>query len=299
MAASIRRARPLLGTIVEIVVVDASANPEHSIECAFDNIANVHRLMSFHDPESEVSRLNREAAIRPVRVDGRTARVLQFALDVNERSGGAFDISVARHLQALNLLPIHQGDETVVLGAPANSQTIEMTPDGNVRFHDPAIRIDLGGVAKGFAVDSAVDALRSCGVCAGLVNAGGDIFAFGKNTWPVHIRDPRAPSRLLCELALCNEAVASSAGRFDPFLSSGAMATTIVDPRTGESAGDLIGASVRASSCMVADALTKVVMLLGESASACLEHFHASALLIRGEADIIATANWRETRLAS
>lgn len=294
-----RRARPLLGTIVEIAVVDAGRSAEEAIESAFNAISDIHRLMSFHDPESDVSRLNREAALRPILVDNRTLRVLQFALDLNERSGGVFDISVARHLQRRGLLPVHQGDDLAIIrGLPANSSTIELTPDGGVRFHDPATRIDLGGVAKGFAVDCAVKALRDCSVSAGLVNAGGDIFAFGEKSWPVHLRDPRAPSRLLCDLALCNEAVASSAGRFDPFYSSGVMATAIVDPSTGKSADDIIGASVRASSCMVADALTKVVMLSGKRASVLLGHFRASGLFVRGATDVIATADWPEMRLA-
>jgi thiamine biosynthesis lipoprotein len=293
-----RRARPLLGTIVEIAVTDTSSAAEPAFELAFDAIADVHRLMSFHDPDSDVSRLNREATLRPVAVDDRTLRVLQFALDLNERSSGVFDISVARHLQARGLLPLHGQERTATPCMRPSSRAIELTPDRLVRFHDPATAIDLGGVAKGFAVDCAAEALQACGVSAGLVNAGGDIFAFGEKSWPVHIRDPRAPSRLLCELALCNEAVASSAGRFDPILSSSMMTTAIVDPRTGESAGEIIGASVRASSCMVADALTKVVMLRGERASALLKFFSASALFVRGETDVFATSDWRELRLA-
>ncbi|QGM48204.1 FAD:protein FMN transferase [Methylocystis heyeri] len=293
-----RRARPFLGTIVEIAVTDAGAGAEPAIEQAFDAIADVHRLMSFHDTDSDVRRLNREAAIRPVSVDDRTLRVLQFALDLNQRSGGVFDISVARHLQARGLLPLHEHDKTATPCLQSSSRAIELTPDRLVRFHDPATAIDLGGVAKGFAVDCAAEALQACGVSAGLVNAGGDIFAFGKKSWPVHIRDPRAPSGFLCELSLCNEAVASSAGRFDPFHSSSALGTAIVDPRTGENPGEILGASVRASSCMVADALTKVVMLRGERASASLKYFSASALFVRGETDVLATSDWQELRLA-
>lgn len=298
-----RRARPLLGTIVEIAVADPRPGVEAAIDSAFEAVADIHRLMSFHDPDSDVSRLNREAAVRPVAVDNRTYQVLLFAIELHDRSGGVFDISVARRLQALALLPMHDlpmhgGDEAAPPRSPAISRAIELTPDRCVRFHDPDTRIDLGGVAKGFAVDCAIAVLRGRGVPAGLVNAGGDLAAFGAQPWTVHLRDPRTPNRLLGELALRNEALASSAGRIDPFHSSTVLTPAIVDPGTGEIASAIAGASVCAPSCMIADALTKVVMLQGERAGAVLEDFRARALFVTAQGDIHAMAEWQELRLA-
>ncbi len=294
-----RRARPLLGTIVEIAVADPRPGVEAAIDSAFDAVADIHRLMSFHDPSSDVSRLNREAALHPVAVDDRTFQVLRFAIDLHEQSGGVFDISVARRLQTLRLLPIHDGEEIPTRSIPAASRAIELTPDRRVLFNDPNTRIDLGGVAKGFAVDCAIAVLRECGVSEGLVNAGGDLAAFGERPWTVHLRDPRTPTRLLEEIAVRNEAVASSAGRFDPFRSSTILKSAIVDPDTGKVASAIAGASVWAPSCMTADALTKVVMLAGERSSALLKDFRARALFMTADGDVHAMADWQEAYLAN
>src|SRR5437660_7414174 len=103
---SLKRARPLLGTFVEIAASGAeSTDLEAAVEAAFAAVARVHRLMSFHDPESDVSRLNREAKAGVVAVDPWTFEVLAIAQDLHRRSGGAFEIAVAPMLQDLGLLP--------------------------------------------------------------------------------------------------------------------------------------------------------------------------------------------------
>src|SRR5215831_17921835 len=117
---SLRRARPLLGTFVEIAASGAaSADLEVAVEAAFGAVARVHRLMGFHDPASDVSRLNREAKARAVAVDPWTFEVLAIAQDLHQRSGGIFDIAVAPVLQHLGLLPAaeHDGDEPGVCNA--------------------------------------------------------------------------------------------------------------------------------------------------------------------------------------
>src|SRR5215471_2997844 len=103
--ASIRRARPLLGTFVEIAATGSTVDAaEAAVEAAFSAVATVHRLMSFHDTDSDVSRLNRGAALHAVKVDHRTYQVLETARDLHRRSGGMFDISVASAPQRLGLL---------------------------------------------------------------------------------------------------------------------------------------------------------------------------------------------------
>ena len=102
----VRRARPLLGTFVEIEVAgSAKSGVNAAIDAAFEAVASVHRLMSFHEPDSDVSRLNREASVRPVSVHAWTYRVLEAAVEMHRRSNGMFDIAVAPTLQAMGLLP--------------------------------------------------------------------------------------------------------------------------------------------------------------------------------------------------
>ncbi|BAM87600.1 putative thiamine biosynthesis HESIS lipoprotein APBE transmenbrane [Bradyrhizobium oligotrophicum S58] len=278
-SASIRRARALLGTFVEIDVTDAhGCDAEGAVEAAFSAVADVHRLMSFHDADSDVSRLNLEASGCAVKVHPWTFAVLKTALDMAHRSDGAFDIGVAG-------APPQAGTSTLA--------AIELLADDHVRFGHPTVKIDLGGIAKGFAVDRALEALRMRGVRSAMVNAGGDLAAFGPDVRVVHIRDPQFPDRLLCQIEVSNEALASSARRFDPFRSADTTDTAVLEPATRRPAHGVYGATVRAPTCMVADALTKVVMIAGERAAAPLAHFKASAMLIATNGDIQTTSNWQ------
>jgi thiamine biosynthesis lipoprotein len=290
-----RRARPLLGTFVEIRSSGATrAGTERAIDAAFAAIESVHRLMSFHDAGSDVGRLNRDAHDRAVAVDPWTYRVLEAALDLHRRSGGVFDIAVAPMLQRLGLLPGRPDAAEQALGATATSDAIELLSRHRVRFHHPALKIDLGGIAKGFAVDRAIDVLRGYDQSSGLVNAGGDLAAFGTTAQTIDIRDPRYPGRLLCQVAITNAALASSAGRFDPLQSADAFSATTIDPATGEPVAEFAGASVCAASCIIADALTKIVLVSGKRAAGLLKEYAASALIVSAAGDVHITPEWQD-----
>ncbi len=299
-AEHIRRARPLLGTFVEISAIGTERSAlDAAAEAAFAAIAKVHRLMSFHDPDSDVSRLNRDAATRPVRVDAWTSHVIATAVDLNRRSHGAFDITVAPLLQDAGLLPPPPaGARRPADVEPAPRHAIEMLAGNRVRFRHPGTRIDLGGIAKGFAVDRAAEALRTHGAHAGLVNAGGDLAAFGPKAWSIHIRDPRDPRATIGAVDIRNEALASTGASFDAFTAPRVARTAVFDPRTRAPAATLAGASVLASSAMVADALTKIVMIDGEAAAALLDAFSAGALLVRHDGEMLVTAPWQAARAA-
>jgi FAD:protein FMN transferase len=279
---SVRRARPLLGTFVEIAVAGATRpRMNAAVEAAFGVLSEVHRLMSFQAADSDVSRLNAQAWLRPVRVHAWTFQVLRAAVALHRRSAGVFDITVAPILQEMGLLARPREQRQAAARDRATTAAIELLPGHRARFKQPDMRIDLGGIAKGFAVDRAIDVLREHGMPTGLVNAGGDLAVFGPNLNAVHIRDPRDPGRLLCRLGLRNEALASSGRQFDPFVSAQAIAApVIIDPIARKPAHAALGASVRAPCCMLADALTKVVMLTGPPAAHLLDHYRAGALLV-------------------
>src|ERR1700682_5887672 len=172
----VRRARPLLGTFVEI---DAAGGPagaprselDAAIDAAFEAVARVHRLMSFHEPDSDVSRLNRETSLPPVKVHAWTFQVLQVAVEMHRQTKGIFDVAIAPALQTMGLLPRLEGDAAIVTEA-RSFDAIELLPENLVRFRYPDVRIDLGGIAKGFAVDRALAALRGFDISSGMVNAG-------------------------------------------------------------------------------------------------------------------------------
>jgi thiamine biosynthesis lipoprotein len=298
-SASVRRARPLLGTFVEISVADTpTATGEAAVDAAFAAVAKVHGLMSFHEPESDVSRLNRAAGGRAVIIDPWTFAVLETALDLNRRSAGAFDVAVAPVLEDLGLLP--RTDRPLAPAFRSDDGPIELLEDWRVRFRDRGVRIDLGGIAKGFAVDRAVDALRAHGMRNGLVNAGGDLAAFGPEPHTVHIRDPRDPRRLMCALDVREEALATSGARFDPLRSEAPTDVAIIDPGTSATAQAVRGATVRAPTCMLADALTKVVMVAPANTPGLLASSGASAFIVLANGDVCVSDGWQDAvRLAA
>lgn len=292
--ADLRRARPLLGTFVEIAVACAdSAAGEAAIAAAFAAVEQVHRLMSFHARDSDVARLNRTAAARPVTVHPWTLRVLGTALELHRRSGGLFDIATAPTLQDLGLLPRDRAARALA-PRPSRSEPVTLLPGGQVRFRDPGVAIDLGGIAKGFAVDRAIARLRDHGMTQGLVNAGGDLAAFGPQAMSVALRDPRDPRYRLGHIALANGALASSGAEIDLAEASVPRPPRIIDPRVQAPVSAMLGATVGAPSCMIADALTKLVMIAGEGAAPLLRQYRARALFLSAEGALAMTRGWAD-----
>jgi thiamine biosynthesis lipoprotein len=261
---SVRRAKSLLGTFVEITVLDAPPiDVDDAIERAFDAIARVHRLMSFHDPDSDVSRLNFRAASEAVAVDPWTYEVLEASIDFHRRSAGAFDIAVAPVLQQMGLLPRHDRERQSSATDEQMTGVIELLPENGVRFQHAAVRIDLGGIA-----------------------------GFGPDTHVVDIRDPGCPGRILSRATIRDQALASTAGSFDLSKSPAVPGLAVIDPTTRKQIDTFQGATVRANSCMIADALTKIVMVASETSPSILQHYQAAAMLVHRDGAIRVTDNW-------
>jgi FAD:protein FMN transferase len=274
--------RPLLGTLIEIRASGAATRVADGIAAAFAAIERVQRLMSFHDAGSDVSRINAAPAGRKVAVDRETYVVLRQAHDLGQRSGGAFDIAIAPSLVSAGFLPHPPLGGPILKRADdaANSarfSDLELLAECAVRWRKKGW-IDLGGIAKGYAVDVAVTALRSHGIAQGLVNAGGDLRGFGE-PWPIHLRSPQQPTTLLEVGSLRDAAIATSAGYFSQARSGSPVVDPIVDPRNGNCVAWNASISVVASRCMTADALTKVVRLAPAALPAILEQYDAQAVM--------------------
>jgi FAD:protein FMN transferase len=299
--ASIRRQQPLLGTFVEIAAAGAARGElQEAVDDAFAAVAEVHRLMSFHDPESDVSRLNRGAFAAAIPVHAWTYQVLETAIELNRESSGVFDVTVAPLLQQHGLLPGGAGDPIPVVARTTSSGAIELLGDRRVRYRHPGTAIDLGGIAKGFAADRALDVLRGRGLVRGLVNAGGDLAMFGPGPELVHIRHPANAGRVLGWAAISNAALASSGRIFDLLQFSEARECAVFDPMTQAPVRGIVGATVRAPCCMIADALTKVVIITGEAAENLLQRYRANALFVLESGDVWITPDWQDAvRLAA
>jgi FAD:protein FMN transferase len=260
----VRRARPLLGTIVEVAV-----DPGHSdaIDLAFDAIRHVHNRMSFHEESSDLAALRSAPAGSLVPVDVHTVAVLRIAQDLHRASGGLFDVSIGRQLVKTRFLPRlgipHLGRFT---GGAAD---IEIVDDRHVRCHRPML-IDLGGIAKGYAVDCAVEALQKAGAAHSIVNAGGDIRVFGKPAFPIHVRTANGGFAEPIMLQEC--AIASSENSSNRKRVSGKIATPHIGPRRVPIVCDQV-TSIVASRCVIADALTKVAMIDADLADVILADY--------------------------
>jgi thiamine biosynthesis lipoprotein len=276
--AKIKRARPLLGTLVEIEIDGTHESILHRVAAdAFDAVERVHRLMSFHSETSDVTRLNRHAHRVPVEVDPETWKVLDLAGRVSQATEGVFDVTIGGGMMERNALPRMT---TGTLDPAASFRDVELLP-GNRVFFRRALAIDLGGIAKGYAIDCAVDALRAHGQLSGSVNAGGDLRVFGTTAVPVQIRSPIHPSQIGATATLRDAALATSA-RYPP--SSGlALCGMILRPRTSAVPRRLRSASVRAATCALADALAKAVYLMRENSASVLTQFGASGFLLSND----------------
>jgi len=251
----VERCRPLLGTFVRIRVHElAPERARAAIEAAFAEVASVHRLMSFHEGESDVSRLNRDGAAR---VDGRTYAVLECAGEIASASRGLFDVTVAPALVASGALPRPDAPEP---DPAASWRDVKLLGDRRVKFARP-LWIDLSGIAKGYAVDRAMSAILRYRPAQACVNAGGDLRIAGAAGEAVLLR----PGAAAIEVEDGSVAASRRA------------AGVHIDPHGGEIEQRFV--AVTAPLCMHADALTKVAMIAGGDCAPVLARYGAQALI--------------------
>ena len=281
--ARVRRCRPLLGTFVAIEAEDAESGVAalHArVDQALRAIARVETLMSFHDPASELSRLNAAAHEGPLAVDPWTRRVLAEAVRLGDASDGALDVAVAPALVRLGLLPALLGPERS--GDRGSYRDIRLHEDGRVSFARP-LQLDLGGIAKGFAVDRAAAVLEAGGVARAVIDAGGDLRFLGARPRRMLLRSPRAPWVGRVEVDVTAPAVATSAGYFARRWRRGRRVAPLLDPRSGKPLRGRASVTVFAPTALLADALTKVVAFAApERWQPLLRAEGASAVLLQG-----------------
>lgn len=272
---SLRRSRPLLGTFVEI---SGPGDAFAAIDAAFAAIERVQAIMSFHEETSDVARINASRAGSVVDVDPDTYELLEFASRLHRLSRGAFDIATAPALVGGGFLPAPRARDDA--HPKGTCEDLELLAGNRVRWRREGW-IDLGGIAKGYAVDKAIAELMAFGMEDGVVNAGGDLRVFGAPQ-PIHIRHPDHPGSLayLGEIRDC--ALATSGGYFSGVAAEGGSFDPLVDPGRGACTTWGMSVSVIARDCMTADALTKVVRLSPAAAPGILDRFDAQAIVIEG-----------------
>jgi thiamine biosynthesis lipoprotein len=263
-----------MGTWVSIEVHDVAGDRARAsavVERAFNEVRAVDELMSVFRPESQISRINRSAGRDPIVVDRRVAEVLRAAHHTGERSEGVFDVTVLPLLRALGLRS-DRPEPGVAAAALArvDYRTVEVDPlRPQVGLSRAGAAIDLGGIAKGYAVDRAIAVLQDAGIGRAVVNAGGDLRVLGvpgdrdHEGWRVGVQHPLRPGRILATLELRDQAIATS-GNYEQFIAAGEERPGhLIDPRTGGPVDHLMSATVVASTAMEADAASTTAYLLG------------------------------------
>lgn len=230
----------------------------------------IDRQMSRYREDSELSRVNREAANGPVEVSDSLFTVLQQALRISELSHGAFDISFGSIGYLYDFRARQQpSDEELAEGlAKVNYRSVVLDPSANsVRFLDEGVRLDLGGIAKGYAVDRGIDILKSFGIRHARLSAGGDLRLLGDKRgkpWIVGIRDPRSESRNAMVLPLTNVAVSTS-GDYERFFfdDNNERVHHILSPATGKPAKGVQSVTILGDDSITTDGLSTAVFVLG------------------------------------
>jgi FAD:protein FMN transferase len=261
-----RRAQMLLGTLVDIAVPVAFAD---TVLVAFDAIRHVHARMSFHADGSDLDKIHCAPVGSVVLVDACTVQVLRAALALHRQSAGVFDITIAPQLMRSGFLPYKYNIHLDTLDG--TSADIDIPSDTEVVCHKRVL-MDLGGIAKGFAVDQAVASLQKQAVPYGSVNAGGDVRVFGDVPQVVHIRHPEGGVQ--AAVRLHNEAMAVSCN-----VNQRRSGHTPHIGRRGLCVRSDKSLAVKAPTCMMADAMTKIAMA-DEALAAQVLHNNHGALMI-------------------
>ena len=266
----LKRSQMIMGTMVEITVIPPD---DEAIKAAFEEMKKVDALMSTYKENSEVSILNREGENH---LSAETLQVIREAINFSEITGGAFDITCRplinlwKKAKKEQVIPSPQKIKEAL--SLVGYEKIKILPEGDVvRFEQKGMQIDLGGIAKGYAVDRAIEALRKNGIRRALVNAGGDLYALGSGPggekWQVGIQDPRQENKLLGIIKVKDAGVATSGDYRRYFTIEGRRFSHIVDPKTGQTVQDVpMSVTVIAPDATTTDALATGVFVLGPHA---------------------------------
>jgi thiamine biosynthesis lipoprotein len=265
---------------------DAAALPR-IVEEAFDEVDRIDRLMSHYKAESPLSRLNREAATHPVAVEPELFDFIAEAMRYNRESDGAFDITVGPLMKAWGFFRgegrMPSDEELAAARRHVGGAHVVLNPlDRTIAFDGAGVDLDLGGIAKGYAVDRVVRLLRARQIAAALVSSGGStIYGLGappgRDGWDVIIQDPIDSRKTAMTVTLKDRAVSVAGSSEKSFESGGVTYSHIMDPRTGRPVQGVLSVAVLADTGTAGDALDDALFVMGvERARAYVQRLHAT-----------------------
>jgi thiamine biosynthesis lipoprotein len=307
----VKESRPLLHTFVEIKAWGEHAGP--AIEDAFHEMERVNALLNHYDPESEVSKINKQAGAGAVRISPDTLQALKAAVKFGDLSGGAFDFTIGPLLKLWGFAK----DEAGLSGNEPDGKALKKAQDlvdyraleliskekaGRVlrsaRLKKKGMWIDTGAFSKGFVSDRAMEVLKNKGIQNALIAAGGTICAIGNkpdsSPWKVGIRHPRKDDSFLTIISLKDRTVSTS-GDYEKFYNkNGKRRTHIIDPRTGMPVEQMQAVTVIAPTGVESDVLSTALFVLGPQEGIKLVDSlpNVEALIVTHAAGIVLSKGW-------
>ncbi|NWF97387.1 MAG: FAD:protein FMN transferase [Nitrospirae bacterium] len=263
-----------MNTIVSITAVSESKDKaEKAIKAAFDEINKIQKLTDFYSGKSEISLINKNAGVSPVKVSGTVIEILEKALDVSEKTKGSFDITIGA-ISSLydfskNIKPSNK--EILKRLKYVNYKNIIIDRKNQTVFlKKKGMLIDTGGITKGYASDKAAEVLKINGIKSGIIAVGGEIHAFGTNPdnklWKIGIKDPDPNSEendIIAAIELSDSSISTSGDYQRFFILDGKKYHHILDPKTGMPADLCRSVTVIGKENSMTDALATGIFVLG------------------------------------
>lgn len=270
---NIKKTLKLMGSRFDITVVASSEEEGNSyINLATDEISRIEQLISSWDPKSQTSLINKNAGIKPVKVNKELFDLIERAITISKLTNGAFDITYAsmdriwKYDGSMKQMPSPEMIKSSI--DKVGYQNIHLDKDKNTVFLKiDGMKIGFGAIGKGYAADKAKQLLKNKGIDAGIINASGDLNAWGKQAngenWMVAITNPLNKDKAFSWLPINNAAVVTS-GNYEKFVSfNGIRYSHIIDPRTGYPSTGIISVSIMTSNAEFADAISTSVFVMG------------------------------------
>ena len=269
----------MMGTVIRVKVADRikpGSGVDRAIEKAFSRMREVDESMSVYNNNSELNRINRLGPGQMIGVSDGLLEVVRKSIEISNISSGAFDITTGPLVELWGF-----GKDDTAKETPSSEQIEAILPMVSYRsiivdekhkkigLKKAGMKIDLSSIAKGYAVDKAIEVLREEGIENAIVDAGGDLYCLGRGLrrapWVIGIKDPRRLGQVIASFKLTDRACATSGDYENFFITEGRMFSHLIDPRTGRPVQNgLLSVTVLAPTCLEADGLATAIFVLGK-----------------------------------
>jgi FAD:protein FMN transferase len=307
-----KETRVIMGTYVTITARESGKSKDEltkAVSDAFAEITKVDELMSTYKRESNLSKINWLSGVTPVQADQEVIDNVEKAIYIGDMTDGAFDVTVGPVVHAWKIgseqarLP-SMDEINKALALVGYKNIVIDKKAGTVFIKKQGGAIDLGGIAKGYASDKAVDSFKKSGIKGGIVAVAGDVKVFGLRPdgkpWGVGIQHPRKEGELMAELPVTDAAVSTSGDYERYFIKDGVRYHHIMDPKTGYPARGLMSVTVLSKDSWLSDSMATGLFVLGPDKAYALarEHPEFEVLMITSEGKVLATGRFKDLKVA-